>query len=597
MPIPDLARPPLALLRHPLGDRWQAFPAAQEIVTARTVSQVDRVLQTAQEATTEGLWAVGFLCYEAAPSFDEALTTRKPGRLPVAWFALCDPPSEVTTEQLPASGGFELGDLDASVSAAEHGRGVRRIREWIARGDTYQVNYTYPVLGSFAGDPWGLFRQLWRNQRAPHAAWIDAGDHAICSVSPELFFDLEDGRVRCRPMKGTAPRGRTTAEDRRRADGLRASRKNRAENVMIVDMIRNDIGKVAKPGTVETASLFDVERYDTVFQLTSTVTGEASGSAVEVLRALFPCASITGAPKVRSMQLIRELEPGPRGVYTGAIGRLAPQGRARFSVAIRTATVDRAAATLSYGTGGGIVWDSEAEDEYRETVDKTRVLATPAPPFALLETLLWRPGSGYRLLEEHLDRLADSAVYFGVPSDRDSILHALESHASELSDPRRVRLIVERNGSARVSSAAITETPVPCRVEIASEPIDSANVFLFHKTTHRAAYERARRDRPGADDVLLWNERGELTESTWANVVLELDGQRLTPSLESGLLAGTQRRRLLDDGEIEERALLVSDLIRCESLWLINSVRGWMPAELCPEAAARLPAMAHTAGA
>jgi para-aminobenzoate synthetase/4-amino-4-deoxychorismate lyase len=588
-----LSSPPRALLRHPLGDRWQAFPAAREIVTAATVSEVGAVLRAAQAAADEGLWAVGFLCYEAAPALDEALTAHSPRRLPSAWFALCDPPIEVTTEQLPGGGAFEVGELVPTVEADEHARQVRRIRDWIARGDTYQVNYTYGLRGAFAGDPWGLFRQLWRNQRAPHAAWIDAGDHAICSVSPELFFEIEGGRVRSRPMKGTAARGRTTTEDRLQADALQTSRKDRAENVMIVDMIRNDIGRVAEPGTVETASLFDVERYDTVFQLTSTVTGVTAASAVEVLRALFPCASITGAPKVRAMELIQELEPEPRGVYTGAIGWLAPRGRARFNVAIRTATVDRAAATLSYGTGGGIVWDSKAEDEYRETVDKTRALTAAAPRFSLLETMLWEPEAGYRLLDEHLDRLADSAEYFGVPLDRDSLLDLLDRKAPEAGEARRVRLLVERGGSARLLSEPLEELPRRFQLDLAAEPVDSANVFLFHKTTHREVYERARRACPESDDVLLSNERGELTESTLANVVLDLGGRRFTPSLESGVLPGTLRRHLLDRGEIEERVLPLSDLLRCESLWLINSVRGWIPAELTAAASTRLGAASH----
>lgn len=589
-----LSRPPLALLRHPLGGRWQAFPVAREVLTAETVSAVDGVLRAAEDAAADGLWAVGFLCYEAGVAFDEAFAAHAPGPLPPAWFALCEPPLEVATAELPPAAAFEVGQVEPAVTAAEHESGVHRIREWIARGDTYQVNYTYPLRGAFTGDPWGLFRQLWRNQRAPHAAWIDTGSHAICSVSPELFFELEDGRLRSRPMKGTAARGRTTTEDRRQAEGLRASRKDRAENVMIVDMIRNDIGRIAEAGTVETASLFDVERYDTVLQLTSTITARTNVSGVEVLRALFPCASITGAPKVRAMEMIEELEPEPRGVYTGAIGCLAPRRRARFSVAIRTAVIDRENSDLSYGTGGGIVWDSKAEDEYRETVDKARVLTEPAPRFSLLETMLWEGGAGYRLLEEHLARLLDSAGYFDIPVDRAELVQLLEREAPTGRGAWRVRLLVDRGGAAWVTKAPMTELPRPCRLDLAAEPTDSSNVFLFHKTTHRAVYERSRRDRQDADDVLLWNERGELTESTLANVVLELDGRRLTPSLESGVLPGTLRERLLDSGEIEERVLPLSDLIGCDSVWLINSVRGWMPAELTSAATARLSAWARS---
>ncbi|MDH3403274.1 MAG: aminodeoxychorismate synthase component I [Acidobacteriota bacterium] len=593
-PKTPLASPPLALLRHPRGEGWRAFPAAREILTAASVDAVGGVLARAEQAADDGLWAVGFLCYEAAAAFDGALTAHPPGPLPPAWFALCDPPLAVTTGQLPPGGAFEVGTLEPAITAAEHALAVRRVRGWIARGDTYQVNYTYPLRGAFAGDPWGLFRRLWRDQRAPHAAWIDAGGHALCSVSPELFFELADGRVRSRPMKGTAARGRTTAEDRRRAAALAASPKDRAENVMIVDMIRNDLGRIATPGSVETTRLFEVERYETLFQLTSTVSARTTAGAAGVLAALFPCASITGAPKVRAMELIAELEPEARGVYTGAIGCIAPRRRARFSVAIRTAVVDRARGALSYGTGGGIVWDSEPRDELAESAAKARVLTAPAPPFSLLETILWEPAAGYRLLPEHLDRLVDSACYFDVPVDRKAILGLLERQAPAAGKARRVRLLVARDGTATVRAEPLTVLPRPCRLELAAGPVDSADAFLFHKTTHRAAYERARRGRPEADEVLLWNERGELTEGTWSNLVLDLDGRRLTPALDCGLLAGTLRRRLLERGEIEERVLRVADLARCEGVWLINSVRGWTPAVLATwtpdETAARSPA-------
>jgi para-aminobenzoate synthetase/4-amino-4-deoxychorismate lyase len=575
-----LAAPPLALVQDPAGTGWLAFDRAREVLRADTLAEVTGVLEAAEEATARSSWAVGFCTYEAAGAFDPALTTHSSSDLPLAWFALCEPPQAVPDAGLPAPTPFQLGRLQASLTPAEHAAGVARIQEWIARGDTYQVNYTHRLRGRLAGDAWGLFRALERGQRTRHAAWIDIGSHVVCSASPELFFALDGDRLTSRPMKGTAPRGRTTAEDRLQAAALAASVKDRAENVMIVDMLRNDLGRVARRGSVETARLFDVERYDTVFQMTSTVVAHTDQSVGSIFGALFPCASITGAPKVRTMELITRLEPDPRGLYTGAIGWLAPGRRAAFSVAIRTAVVSRHDGALSYGTGGGIVWDSDPAAELAECGHKTRILTASRPPFELLETLAWRPARGYHLLDRHLERLADSADYFGFTLSRRAALATLEGAASHWDQPRRVRLTVTRSGETSLSSLPLDPTSEPVRLALAAAPVDSADPFLFHKTTHRETYQRARAGRPGFDDVLLWNERGELTESTIANVVLELDGGLFTPPQTCGLLAGTERAELLARSEIEERVLLTTDLGRCGAIYLVNSVRGRLLADL-----------------
>lgn len=579
----DSGRAPNALVYKPEGDCWLAFSRPQTVLSAGDIEAVREVIATAELGTKEGLWAVGFLAYEAAPAFDPALLVQGACPSPLAWFALCDPPVELATEDLPSAADFEIGSLSPTLSAAAHREGVQRIHRWIERGDTYQVNFTHHLEGRFDGDPWGLFLELWRNQRCDYAAWIDTGELALCSVSPELFFELENGSIRCRPMKGTARRGRTTAEDRRQTADLAGSAKDRAENVMIVDMIRNDLGRVARAGTVRTVSLCDIERYDSVFQLTSTIEAETGAEALDVFSALFPCASITGAPKVRTTELIRELEPGPRGVYTGAIGWLAPDRRARFSVAIRTAVVDRGAGRLSYGTGGGIVWDSKPEAEYRECADKARVLTGQRPDFALLETLCWEPGRGFELVEQHLDRLCDSGDYFGIVVDREAAQARLE-HAvgGDLLLPLRVRLVVSRAGVIEVTTETLRQLAEPLSLELAAAPVDSGDPFLLHKTTHREAYDRALRDRPGATDVMLWNERGELTETTIANLALELSGELCTPPIASGLLAGTMRGCLLAQGEITERVLYLEDLVRASRIEIFNSVRGRLAIELAP---------------
>jgi para-aminobenzoate synthetase/4-amino-4-deoxychorismate lyase len=353
---------------------------------------------------------------------------------------------------------------------------------------------------------------------------------------------------------------------------------------MIVDMMRNDLGRVADPGSVAVTELFAVERYDTVFQLTSTVAAESDEPPSRILSALFPAASVTGAPKRRTMELIAGLEGEPRGIYTGAIGTFAPGRRAQFSVAIRTAHVDRAGGRAEYGTGGGIVWDSRAASEQEECRAKSLVLV-PRPRFELLETLLWRPGCGYSLLERHLQRLADSALYFGFQLEAREARRLLADAATQFgAGRRRVRLLASPEGTLRVESEPLPASRRRWRVALDRMPVDAADRFLFHKTTWRPAYDAARARFPSHDDVLLRNRRGELTESTLANLVLRLGGELLTPPVASGLLAGVARAELLARGRIREQTLRPGDLAHAEAIFLVNSVRGWVRAELDPAA-------------
>lgn len=580
-----LSQAPTALVRRPGGDGWWHFDTVHEVLRADSLDAVTAVLAGAEAAAERGAWAVGFCAYEAAPAFDSALVAhdRWPGE-PLAWFALCDPPAMLADADLPPADAVSMGSLRATLDADDHRAGVERIRRWIARGDTYQVNYTHHLEGRLAGDPWGLFLALDRGQRSPYASWLDTGQVVVCSSSPELFFELDGDRLVTRPMKGTARRGRTRAEDRLRAAELACSPKDRAENVMIVDMIRNDLGRLADTGTVATTRLFDVERYATVFQMTSTIEARTRSDLGEIFTALFPCASITGAPKVRTSRLIRRLEGAPRGVYTGAIGWIAPRRRARFSVAIRTATVRRDDGSVRYGTGGGIVWDSDPAAEYAECQDKARIVAAPRPEFELLETMLWTPDGGFVRFDRHLARLAEGAEYFDFrPPPDDDLRGRLQRAAADWRAPHRVRLTVNRDGGVHLEAHEFDRSlGGPVRLTLASRPIDSRDPFLFHKTTHRAVYERARSDHPGAEDVLLWNEHGELTESTIANLVLEIDGGLFTPPVDCGLLAGTLRAELLDRGLLSERVLSRDDLGACQAIYLISSLRGRRPARLIP---------------
>lgn len=567
------------------GEDRLRFEKPVEVLTARTP---DEVVQCLQKIESSGLWAAGFISYEAAGALDSALKTHAPGFLPLLQFGLFEHVEQTLLsahlDRQECLSHYQLGEWTPSVSRADYARAIAQIKEHIAAGDTYQVNYTFRLNASFEGDPFAFFRDLSAAQQGKYSAFIETGEFAICSASPELFFELRDGVITARPMKGTRSRALTAEADRAAAEELKNSAKDRAENIMIVDMIRNDIGRIAEPGSVETVSRFDIEKYPTVWQMTSTVQGTVEpqntecrisnheGRAIgfsEIFSALFPCASITGAPKVKTMEIIRGLEAGPRGMYTGAIGFIAPDGAAQFSVAIRTAVIHNGRA--EYGTGGGIVWDSDADAEYDEALSKAAILTRRMPEFQLLETMLYEPGQGVFLPERHLKRLAESAEYFNFQFDREKVCDHLRN--LRIDNPTRIRLLLNKDGSFDFQCLEIPVATGFVPLVVAKEPVNSGDVFLYHKTTNRTVYEQAQADVPDADDVLLYNERGEVTESCLANVVVELDGRKVTPPVSCGLLSGTFRAELLERGEIKEQTIRLDDLERATAIWLINSVR------------------------
>jgi para-aminobenzoate synthetase/4-amino-4-deoxychorismate lyase len=588
--------------RHGDGPSWLCCEDLIEVLQTRRIEEVLAILAAAERAAEKGLYAAGFLAYEAAPAMDDACAVHPAGTLPLAWFGLFRRMVPCGDLADPPPGEQLSGEWRASVSAGEYQRAIERIKHYIARGETYQVNYTFRLRTPFSGDAWPLFVRLCRAQRTRYGAYFEAGNHVICSASPELFFRLEGERLISRPMKGTVRRGMTLAGDRLLRAALADSEKDRAENAMIVDMMRNDIGRIARRGSVRVTSAFDVEQYPTVFQMTSTVTAETTAPFAQIMRALFPAASITGAPKIRTMQIIRELEPEARGVYTGCIGYLAPGRRARFNVAIRTVSVDRTAGQAEYGVGGGIVWDSATALEYAECRVKAALLTAESPRFELLETMLHEADRGWFLLEGHLKRLSESAKFFDFALDLDAVRKRLDELAGHLTGDYRVRLLVGRRGECRTEYRALaapgpdvpppavnspntlvprqsgrgSEVLAPWRLQLAAAPVDSHDVFLYHKTTHRRTYESLSAGRGECDDVVLWNAQGEITETTIANLVLRKDGRLVTPPVACGLLAGVYREHLLETGRIEEGVLTVDDLRQAPALFAVNSVRRWM---------------------
>ncbi len=566
------------------------FDGLIDEIAAHRVEDVLPALQRAERAAQDGYWVAGYVGYEAAPAFDDfAVVGRRPAEghrfLPLVWFGVFA--ERVEEPAWPPPGSYALGEWSASVSRAEYDDAIRRIREHIRQGDTYQVNYSMRLRAAFSGDPVAYYRDLCAAQSGGYGAYLDTGRFRVLSASPELFFERIGPKIRTRPMKGTVGRGRFTSEDEERREALVASVKDRAENVMIVDLLRNDLGRVAEFGTVRVDALFEPERYDTLWQLTSTISGSIAShvSTTDVFRALFPCGSITGAPKVRTMEIIAATEAGARGVYCGAIGYLSPSAHGEapdmaFSVAIRTVVVDMVEGDAEYGTGGGITYDSSAESEYREAMVKAEVLTRSKASFRLLETVRWDPDEGFALLDEHLGRLADSAAYFGISVDLGDVLAAMK-RAVGAEAALVVRVLVDRAGGVAVETSRLVERFAdPVRLAVDRDPVDSSDPFLFHKTTHRTVYDERRVRHPDVDEVILVNEGGEVTEGTITNLLALIDGEWSTPPISSGCLPGVGRAALIESGQVSERRLTVDDLRRADAIEVVNSVRGRRPATL-----------------
>ncbi|HEY8877385.1 MAG TPA: bifunctional anthranilate synthase component I family protein/class IV aminotransferase [Roseateles sp.] len=525
---------------------------------------------------------LGGLRYEAAAAFDKALTTHEP-TAPLAEFAIYHAPPEPWPELLPAyTGLLDWQDTEPDATAA-----IERIRDYIREGDCYQINLTTRLRAASEGlDPEQLFLALHASQPGGFSLFLrEAG---AASVSPELFFDWRpvpgakaSWLLAAQPMKGTAPRGRDRVDDEAAQAHLRTSEKERAENLMIVDLLRNDLSRVAQLGTVRVPRLFELHALPTVWQMTSTVTAVSrSGLALaDAFAALFPCGSVTGAPKIRAMQIIRELEPTARGWYCGALGLIQPGGVATFNVPIRT--VDFSGDTLTCGIGSAITLDSEPAAEIAEWRAKSRFLARAEAPVEALETLRLEEGVALRA-EAHLARMQRTARHFGLRfSLAEARAHLKTVAAEQPTGSWRLRLTCDAEGRLAHTLTAFTPTPEPVRLTLADRAMPTRGPraeYLAHKTTRRELYAL---DKPaGAFDLILWNEAGELTECTFGNLALQIDGQWLTPPLAAGLLPGVLRAELLVQGRVKEARLTREDLARAEGLAFFNSLRGWLVAEL-----------------
>ena len=562
------------------NDQWLYFSNPHQIISAEKLEDVLPALGEIERLIeVNGWYAAGFLSYEAASGFDTVLQTKPGIGFPYLWFALY-PKRHFVILPKPQQR-KEVLEWRPTTDREIYEAAIAKIKDSISEGKTYQVNYTMHLQTNFSGNAWDFFLHLAQNQNE-YAAYIDTGRYAICSASPELFFQLDRDTITCRPMKGTAKRGRTNLEDHEQSEWLINSEKNRAENVMIVDMVRNDLGKIAEVGSVYVPHLFETERYSTLWQMTSTVTAKTKASLADIFKALFPSASITGAPKVGTMKIIAELESAPRRIYTGTIGYISPQRKASFNVAIRTMLVDQQNQKAEYGVGGGIVWDSESADEYTEALLKAQVLVQQTLAFSLLETILWTPEEEFFLQEKHTTRMLDSAAYFDIPITKEKLEEYLKKISAEFRAPQRIRLLLDQAGklNCEIHPIKITKTIQPLKAILAKEPVDSNNVFLFHKTTQRDIYESAREGFEEFDDVLLYNELDELTEFTIGNLVVELNSQLLTPPISCGVLAGTFRAHLVEAGQVLERTIPIDQLSNCTKIFRVNSIRKWQRVQI-----------------
>jgi para-aminobenzoate synthetase/4-amino-4-deoxychorismate lyase len=564
------------LYRHP-----------RAIICCTRVEEIGHAFEALQQGLKDGLHAAGFLSYELGYALEPKLAARLPlaRDVPLLWFGLFSAPENIAATELDEAFARlapppPIEDLHFGHDQATHSRKVVDILELIRNGDIYQANLTFPISFRLACDPARLYAALRSRQPVAHGGIAVFGGRNILSVSPELFLDVKGDIATTRPMKGTSPRGATAGADAALRRRLLEDPKQRAENLMIVDLLRNDLSRIAEFGTVRVPSLFEVETYPGFLAMSSTITATLrKGTSLRArFAALFPCGSIVGAPKIRAAEVLRDLEQQPRGVYTGALGAIAPNGDMRFNVAIRTAIVD-ADGCGRYGVGGGIVAESHPTDEYQEALLKAQVLTGLAEPYDLIETFRWDPTEGFIRLANHLDRLTRSALQLGFVIERAKIECELSNYEKKQlkTYAHRIRLVLTRAGSIHIAASPLPATPqAKLRVCIAEARLDPANPFLRHKTSLRDVYETAfsRATDTGFDEAIFLNTRGDIAEASRNTVFIAVDGRLLTPPLSSGVLPGVLRHILIARGDATEQILTLSHIEKADRFFLGNSLHG-----------------------
>ena len=586
--IEAMSRPGSVICRLPGPEKnWGMFASPLRILEADCPEMVRQVIAELEKCLASGHFAAGFIAYEAAAAFDSALETWPLNGFPYIWFGIYDKPPEPFC--CPEGIYAWSGALNPELAEAEYAAMLAAVKAEILAGNIYQANYTFRSRGGARFSPERLFLSLYSAHPVPYAAYVNTGKNMMVSLSPELFIEKNGREVLSRPMKGTVSRAENPDDDRQRMQFLASDPKNLAENLMIVDMVRNDLGRICIPGTVRAEPLFDINTYETLHQMTSDVRGElpANISLWELLSAVFPAASITGAPKVSAMSVIRRHEQSPRKVYTGSIGCFNPQDDCCLNVAIRTLVTDDNSTEL--GIGGGIVYDSRIDDEWQEALLKSRFTNLAAPDFRILETMLWVHDKGVWCLAEHLRRAANSQRYFernwNIGAVEMAVAEAVGKCMAQKFVRARIRLLVESDGTPNVEiypfDHADSWSAKP-KLKLCSEPTDSSDIFLYHKTDCREFYNRhfSRAKTEGFDEVVFFNERGELTEGAISNIFVRLDGKWYTPPLSCGLLPGIWREKMIAELAAAEIPITQTQLQHAEKIMIGNSLRGGAEAKI-----------------
>ena len=553
-----------------LGERYTFIQPIKELKT-RDLSEVANLLAQVESYQEQGYYVVGYVSYEAAPAFEEKLAVHKVPLLGeyLLYFTVHD---RVETSPIPLT--YDDIDLPSNwqevTSEADYEKAIAQIHHHLRQGDTYQVNYTVQLKQDLSANPFAIYNRMVVEQEAGYNAYIEHDEMAVISMSPELFFEQNDRELTTRPMKGTTQRGVTDDEDLKEAAWLEQDPKNRSENMMIVDLLRNDMNRISEVGSEHVERLCQVEQYSTVWQMTSTIKSQLREDVdlVAVFRSLFPCGSITGAPKIATMEIIKNLEPQPRGVYCGTIGILLPNGRRIFNVAIRTIQLHQGKAI--YGVGGGITWDSTWESEYREVHQKAAVLYRKQARFQLITT--GKISQNSLLFEDqHLERLTKASRYFAYPFDPKKLRQKIEEEcqACDVNQDYRLRISLSKSGEMKLSRQILAPlSPSFCKAKLCLQEADLNQSFTYFKTTHRPHLSL------GEQEKIYHNKSGELLETSIGNLVLKIAGKLYTPPINLGILPGIYRQYLLESGQVEEKVLTVKDLKQAEVIYACNAVRG-----------------------
>ncbi|MCF7873476.1 MAG: aminodeoxychorismate synthase component I [Candidatus Omnitrophica bacterium] len=559
------------------------FSDVVETLIFRPKDSVDSFFKKIDNRLKKGFWLTGYFCYEFGYFLEDSLKSLQDKKdTPLVWLLVTKAPQEIKikNDQNQYREDFLIKNVKPNITKQEYKNKIKKIKYFLKEGFSYQTNFTFKINFDFKGNPLNLYNHLRISQPTSYAALIKPDDtNTFLSFSPELFIRIKKNKVITRPMKGTLSRGKSIPKDKNKVRQFAKSRKIKAENLMITDLLRNDLGRISEK--VEVPRLFDIEKYRTLYQMTSTIEAKLKKrkKIKEIFSALFPCGSVTGAPKIKTMEIIRDLEKEPRRIYTGAIGYISPKRNACFNVAIRTLEIKKEKGQL--GVGGGILYDSNKEAEYKEALLKADFFTKLQKPPQLIETILWSKDQGFWLLELHLRRLKESCQFFSFSFYPKKIKKKLKEEVTKRNQDTKLRLLLDQSGQIMVSAKKVQKIKSPVKVKIHKKRIDSSSIYLYHKTTKRDFYNQARKkaQKEGFFETIFLNQKNELTEGTITNIFLAKKGNLYTPILSSGLLPGVFRQHLLQSKKAKAKKLYLRDLKKADKIYLGNSVRGLLEAK------------------